>query len=126
MYQPGGTVADVELIRFGATTTAITTFASESFALGAIVRAHGGAVARLASPAPGGRIEGRPAADPPPLAVVPGMADRFGAAGQDGEVGPGEAALGQAGETDETWASEGLAAVVVEGSALEPVAPVER
>jgi quercetin dioxygenase-like cupin family protein len=99
----------------------INSFDSRDFDLVPLLRGEAHvAVARLG---PGGRIGRHPAVVAQVLVVVEGTARVSGADGAPMDLGPGLAALWEAGEEHETRTEHGLLAVIVEGDVGQPPGP---
>lgn len=71
---------------------------------------------------PGGRMGRHPAVVRQLLAVLHGSGVVAGADGDERELGPGGAAVWEAGEEHETCTVDSLVAIALEGDTLEPVA----
>ena len=111
----------MRLLRFGPEESrSIDHHESSSFRVTPLAKIAGEAQIAVAHLGPGGRIGRHPATVRQILAVVTGSGWASGADGIEHELGPGIAALWEAGEEHETRTDHGVGAVLIEG-ALDPV-----
>jgi len=113
---PGGTVADVELIRFRESTRAITALGGEALERRRLDRTRGESAVRIAVPAPGSPIGRCPAATRRFPAVTSDAA-AVSEGDREVELGPGDGALRDSDEPRRTQAPD----VIVGRAAPEPV-----
>lgn len=112
----------MELVRLdGDRGREIDRFGSVGFRLAPLCRGEGVQLS-IVHLAAGGRIGRHPAVVRQVLAVAAGTATVSGGDGVAHEIGPGLAAVWEAGEEHETRTGEGLTAFVVEGAVLDVLA----
>lgn len=114
----------MRLLRFGPEEgRPIDGHESVDFRIAPLARVAGSAHVAVAHLGPGGRIGRHPAAARQILAVMSGSGWVSTADGVEHEIGPGIAALWEAGEEHETRTTDGLVALILEGMPLDAVAP---
>jgi GrpB-like predicted nucleotidyltransferase (UPF0157 family) len=105
----------VRIFRFDDEVSIPVTRFGSRFRIGPLAGEVSGAQVQVLHVPPGGSIGRHPAAAPQLLAVVAGRGTVTGGDGAGRELGPGYAALWDAGEEHGTSSDEGLTAVCVEG-----------